>query len=35
VYGLHFAGHRIDFVVEGERIKLGAVPEDIRVETPG
>lgn len=31
VDGLHFAGHRIDFAVEGDRVKLGAVPRGIRI----
>jgi glycogen debranching enzyme len=34
VSGLHFAGHRIDFSVEGTRVKVGGVPRDIKVETP-
>jgi glycogen debranching enzyme len=34
VSGLHFAGHRIDFVVEGTRVKLGRLPRDVTVETP-
>jgi len=34
VNGLHFAGHRIDFSVEGTRVKLGAIPRGIKVETP-
>jgi glycogen debranching enzyme len=29
--GLHFAGHRIDFAVEGDRVKLGSVPRGIRI----
>ena len=33
VSGLHFAGHRIDFAVEGERVRLGAIPRGITVET--
>lgn len=33
VNGLHFAGHRIDFSLEGTRVKLGAIPRGIKVET--
>jgi glycogen debranching enzyme len=33
VSGLHFAGHRIDFSVEGTRVKLGALPPGIKVDT--
>jgi glycogen debranching enzyme len=33
VTGLHFAGHRIDFSVEGSRVKLGKVPSGITVDT--
>lgn len=33
VSGLHFAGHRIDFSVEGTRVKLGALPRGIKVDT--
>jgi glycogen debranching enzyme len=33
VTGLHFAGHRIDFAVQGDRVKLGAVPRGIAIET--
>jgi glycogen debranching enzyme len=32
VTGLHFAGHRLDFSVEGSRVKLGSVPRGIEVE---
>jgi glycogen debranching enzyme len=32
VNGLHFAGRRIDFAVEGDRVKLGAIPSDIAIE---
>lgn len=36
VTGLHFAGHRIDFSVEGTRVKVGALPPGIHVDTaPG
>jgi glycogen debranching enzyme len=31
VTGLHFAGHRLDFSVEGTRVKLGRVPPGIEV----
>jgi glycogen debranching enzyme len=33
VTGLHFAGHRLDFSVEGDRVKVGAVPRGIEVDT--
>jgi glycogen debranching enzyme len=33
VRGLHFAGHRIDFSVEGTRVKLGKLPSGITVDT--
>ncbi len=33
VNGLHFGGHRLDFSVEGGRVKVGAVPRGVRVET--
>jgi len=32
VTGLHFAGHRLDFSVEGDHVKVGAVPQGIEVE---
>ncbi len=32
VTGLHFAGHRVDFAVEGTRVKLGRVPQGVHVE---
>jgi len=32
VTGLHFAGRRLDFSVEGESVKLGSVPRGIKVE---
>ena len=32
VRGLHFAGHRIDFSVEGTRVKLGTLPRGITVD---
>jgi hypothetical protein len=36
VTGLHFAGHRLDFSVEGTRVKLGRVPPGVEVEVgPG
>ncbi len=34
VTGLHFAGHRLDFSVEGGRVKLGRVPPGVEVEIP-
>jgi glycogen debranching enzyme len=33
VAGLHFAGHRLDFAVEGDRVKLGSVPRGLTIET--
>ena len=33
VSGLHFARHRIDFAVEGERVQLGEVPRGLTIET--
>jgi glycogen debranching enzyme len=33
VNGLHFAGHRIDFSVEGTTVKVGGLPRGIRVES--
>ncbi len=35
VTGLHFAGERIDFAVEGTEVKLGRVPKGIKVVTAG
>lgn len=35
VHGLHFAGHRLDFAVDGDRVKLGAVPPGITIDTDG
>jgi glycogen debranching enzyme len=35
VAGLHFAGHRLDFSVEGSRVKLGRVPRGVEVEIGG
>jgi hypothetical protein len=32
VRGLHFGGHRLDFSVEGSRVKLGRVPRGVEVE---
>jgi glycogen debranching enzyme len=32
VTGLHFGGHRLDFSVEGTRVKLGRVPPGVEVE---
>ena len=34
VTGLQFAGHRIDFSVDGTHVKVGNVPHGIKVETP-
>ena len=34
VTGLHFAGHRLDFSVDGTRVRLGKVPPGIKVDTP-
>jgi glycogen debranching enzyme len=33
VTGLHFAGHRLDFTVDGQAVKLGSVPRGIEVDT--
>jgi glycogen debranching enzyme len=33
VIGLHFAGHRIDFAVDGKQVKVGKLPKGITVET--
>jgi glycogen debranching enzyme len=33
VTGLHFKGKRIDFSVEGGRVKVGRVPRGIKVQT--
>jgi glycogen debranching enzyme len=33
VTGLHFAGHRIDFAVDGTQVKVGKLPKGIKVET--
>jgi hypothetical protein len=33
VSGLQFGGHRIDFSVDGTRVKVGSVPQGIKVET--
>ncbi|HYR48721.1 MAG TPA: glycosyl hydrolase family 65 protein, partial [Candidatus Eisenbacteria bacterium] len=32
VSGLHFAGHRIDFEVDGTKVKVGKLPSGISVE---
>ncbi len=32
VTGLHFAGHRLDFSVEGSRVKLGRMPRGVEVD---
>ena len=34
VTGLHFAGQRIDFLVEGTNVKLGTLPRGVKVDTP-
>ena len=34
VTGLHFAGERLDFTVEGTHVKLGRVPRGIRIDAP-
>ena len=33
VTGLHFAGSRINFSFDGERLKVGALPRGLKVET--
>jgi len=33
VTGLHFAGHRLDFAVDGDRVTMGNVPRGIKVAT--
>jgi glycogen debranching enzyme len=33
VTGLHFGGHRIDFSVDGTRVKLGRLPRGVKVST--
>jgi glycogen debranching enzyme len=33
VTGLHFAGHRLDFSVEGTTVKVGRLPDGVRVDT--
>jgi len=33
VTGLHFAGHRLDFAVDGDRVTMGNVPRGIKVLT--
>jgi len=33
VSGLHFAGHRLDFAVEGSTVRLGSIPRGIKVDT--
>jgi glycogen debranching enzyme len=35
VQGLHFAGRRIDFAVEGKKVKLGTPPAGIKIEVGG
>jgi hypothetical protein len=34
VSGLHFGGHRIDFMVDGTKVKVGKLPKGIAV-VPG
>jgi len=34
VTGLHFAGERLDFVVEDREVKLGRVPSGVKVIVP-
>jgi glycogen debranching enzyme len=31
VTGLHFAGHRIDFAVDGTQVKVGKLPKGIQI----
>jgi glycogen debranching enzyme len=33
VTGLHFAGHRIDFAIDGTQVKVGRLPKGITVST--
>jgi glycogen debranching enzyme len=33
VSGLHFAGHRIDFAIDGTKVKVGKLPKGIKVST--
>jgi len=33
VSGLHFGGHRLNFSVEGRRVKVGSTPRGIQVQT--
>jgi hypothetical protein len=33
VTGLHFAGHRIDFAIDGTQVKVGKLPKGVRVES--
>lgn len=33
VSGLHFAGQRIDLAVDGDNVKLGAIPRGLKIET--
>jgi hypothetical protein len=35
VQGLHFAGRRIDFAVEGKKVRLGTPPAGIKIEVGG
>ena len=33
VSGLHFNGHRIDFSVDGTKVKVGKLPKGVKVST--
>ena len=33
VSGLHFAGHRIDFAIDGTQVKVGKLPNGIKIIT--
>ena len=33
VSGLHFAGHRIDFAIDGTQVKVGKLPKGIKITT--
>ena len=33
VNGLHFGGHRIDFAIDGTKVKVGKLPKGIKVST--
>jgi glycogen debranching enzyme len=34
VTGLHFAGHRIDFVVDGDSVQVGDLPAGVKIVSP-